>query len=214
MFRIDSAARVRYCSIMNTATRQSAEVLSTVNAACRRAAEKEGVTIAAIVDSVSAHGVADALSHAAQHSELVRLAAHAARRIGWGPATYDEAVGFATQSLETYATLDLWETNAGGLILTDRAAGKGWFGFEMGQNIKAHRATPREEFTLATDGPEFVSLGEGSVYGALTAADVEALYDTEGDKPNNPVRVASWNGKAKVRDVSIGAAARWYLDIA
>ena len=109
-------------------------------------------------------------------------------------------------------TIDPFETNAGGLLLVDRARGAGWGGFERGQNERRNREVSREEFTLASDAPCFDSLGEGSAYEPLTAAEVEDLYEREGEA-NRPVLVASWeDGRVEVRrDRSIGAAARWYL---
>lgn len=110
--------------------------------------------------------------------------------------------------------LDLWEDNAGGLCLVDRAAGKGWRGFESGQNLRAHRVTPRTEFTLASDAPDFDNLGDGSAYEAMSEADVEALYEHASDHRDAPVMVASWErGAVTVHPGSIGAAARWYLAI-
>lgn len=109
-------------------------------------------------------------------------------------------------------TIDLFETNAGGLMLVDRERGMGWHGFECGQNERRNREISREEFTLASDAPCFPDLGEGSAYEPMTSSDVEALYDRE-DEMNQPVRVASWeDGKITTRrDRSIGAAARWYI---
>ena len=107
---------------------------------------------------------------------------------------------------------DLWETNSGGLMLTERWHGKGWSGFEMGQNERRNLEVSREEFTLASDAPCFDDLGEGSAYSKMARSDVERAYAFEG-RTNEPVRVASWEeGKIKLRrDVSIGMAARWYL---
>ena len=54
-----------------------------------------------IVDAATAHKAADALSYEAQYSETVRLAAHAARRIGWGVMYYREALEYAEHAEQT-----------------------------------------------------------------------------------------------------------------
>lgn len=112
--------------------------------------------------------------------------------------------------------VDLWEDNAGGLAIVDRARGVGFRGFERGQNEKRLRVRGRDEFTFASDAtPEhFDDLGEGGAYQPMAAEDVEALYDREGET-NQAVRVAAYEaGRVTVRARSFGASARWYLDTA
>jgi hypothetical protein len=111
------------------------------------------------------------------------------------------------------AKIDLWEDNAGGLMLTCRATGSGWYGFDACQNEPRLARRGRDEATLATDAPAFAEL-EGSAYHALDAASVEGLYLAEGDA-NAARRVATWEaGEVEVicANGSIGDAARWYLD--
>lgn len=110
------------------------------------------------------------------------------------------------------ATIDLWEDNGGGLAIVCRKTGRGFCGFERGQNVARLRAAGRDEFTFASDATAFAELGEGSLYDALPADEVEALYHREGEA-NAAVRVASYqSGAITVHAGSIGAAARWYLD--
>lgn len=111
-------------------------------------------------------------------------------------------------------TIDLWEDNAGGLAIVDRASGRGVRGFERGQNRASLRASGRAEFTFAIDAACFDEAveGEWSLYEPMTAEDVEALYKREGET-NAAVRVATWrHGAITVHARSIGAAARWYLN--
>ena len=110
--------------------------------------------------------------------------------------------------------IDLWEDNAGGLAIVCRASGVGFCGFERGQNVTRLRVAGRDEFTFASDATpdNFAELGEGSLYDALPADEVEALYEREGEA-NAAVRVATYqDGAVTVHARSIGASARWYLD--
>lgn len=108
--------------------------------------------------------------------------------------------------------IDLFATNGGGLCLVDRERGRGWTGFEMGQNQRQYRVLPREEFTLASDAPIFEELGEGSAYAPMDAAAVEALYEHMHDHRDAPVKVATWeDGQVTVWVTGPGYAAQWYL---
>lgn len=71
------------------ATQTVAEIVARV------AAHLKIADVPAISDASSASKAADALAHEAQYSEVVRLAAHAARRIAWGEQYHQEALGFA-----------------------------------------------------------------------------------------------------------------------
>lgn len=111
-------------------------------------------------------------------------------------------------------TIDLFEDNAGGLHIVDRSRGIGFHGFERGQNLAAYRVTGRTEFTLASDAPAFDDLGEGSLYEPTDAADIEALYRHTGERDAAEL-VARWeDGEVTLLVSNLGAAARWYLEIA
>lgn len=56
-----------------------------------------------IVDAATASKAADELSFEAQHSEPVRLAAHAARRVAWGEKYHPEAREFAEAAAKALA---------------------------------------------------------------------------------------------------------------
>ena len=80
------------------ATSIVAEIVSKVAARF----EIEGAPV--VVDSVTAHKAADALSYVAPYNpEAVNLAAHAARRIGWGEKYHAEALDFAKRAEEAFA---------------------------------------------------------------------------------------------------------------
>lgn len=123
----------------------------------------------------------------------------------------------------TPRTLDLFETNGGGLVLCERATKRGVCGFEMGRNIARYGGGPsgrfcpkrlhlhlghdpsRDEFTFSADAAgwddllAFVDarpedeLVDGSLYQPLDPDAVEALYEREGET-NEAVRVATWEG--------------------
>ena len=112
--------------------------------------------------------------------------------------------------------LDLFETNSGGLALVHRDTLTGYVGFEMGQNERRLQVSPRDEFTLASDGPDFENLGEGSDYTPISGDDVATLYNEQGEA-NAAVLVASWFSDADehvtIYETNLGASARWYLDV-
>lgn len=122
--------------------------------------------------------------------------------------------------------LDLWEDNSGGLMVVDRASGRGVRGFERGQNIARLRVPGRSEFTFESDAAGWADLlafiderpederVDGSLYRPMTAEQIEALYEREG-AANEAERVATWSdGKVEIREGrALGHSARWYLDI-
>lgn len=111
------------------------------------------------------------------------------------------------------ATIDLFEDNAGGLHIVCREAGTGYNGFERAQNRADYRATSRDEFTFASDAPDFDNLGEGSLYEPLSIENIESLYERAGET-NQAVRVGTWeDGKITILTTNIGSAARWYLGV-
>lgn len=73
--------------------------IETINEHAQRVAASAGIEIPAIVDAKSGHAAADAMSFEAQYSEPVRLAASAARRVGWGEAYYREGEALAKEAV-------------------------------------------------------------------------------------------------------------------
>ncbi len=107
------------------------------------------------------------------------------------------------------ATIELWEDNAGGLHMTRGA--EGWHGIERLQNEPRYRAMPRTEATFEADARAFDDL-DGAAYERTDAADVARLREQRGEV-NAAVLVATCTGGwvSIHREVTLGAAARWYL---
>ncbi len=109
--------------------------------------------------------------------------------------------------------IDLFEDEAGGLHMVDRARRAGWNGFEWARDDgEPDVCGPgREAFSFAFDAPRFDDLGEG-IYEPMDAAGVEALYEREGES-GAAVRVATWHddGAIAVHTTNLGASARWYI---
>lgn len=73
--------------------------IETIDECVHLVATFAGIEVPAIVDAKSGHAAADAMSFEAQYSQPVRLAASAARRVGWGAAYYREGEALAKEAV-------------------------------------------------------------------------------------------------------------------